>query len=72
MVMRCYNVEVGMSEIGMSEIGIVEYRFYLDGENNAYYSDTSLERALDHLSPCQIVWMPKVMRNQRRAMEGMI
>ena len=49
-----------------SQIGDIEYRFMDDMNNTSMsYDYVSLEKALNDLSPCHIVWMPKERERER-------
>ena len=53
-----------------SKIGDTEYRFMDDMDNPSFSHDyVSLEKALNELSPCQIVWVPKARRRLRKVMQ---
>lgn len=53
-----------------AKVGDTEYRFMDDMDNPGMsYDYVSLEKALNELSPCQIVWVPKVRRRLRQVME---
>lgn len=68
--MKIWYVDVGVVTDPDAKVGDTEYRFMDDMDNPSMsYDYVSLEKALNELSPCQIVWVPKVRRRLREVMQ---
>lgn len=72
--MKTWYVDVGVvsdpDNFPGSKIGDIEYLFMNDLDNpTVFHEYVSLEKALIELSPCKIVWVPKVRARLREVMQ---